>query len=78
MHQTTGGNNTVAIGIVAAFIAITAAAWAISGGTATAGTATGAEATLLGVTPLVYVLGAGILAGAAIYAIWPALEPDGR
>lgn len=78
MQQTTDGNDTVAIGIVAAFIALTAAAWAISGGTATAGTATGAEVTLFGVTPLVYFLGAGVLAGTAIYALWPAMNPDGR
>ncbi|MES3516254.1 MAG: hypothetical protein PPP58_01180 [Natronomonas sp.] len=67
-------NDAAAIGIVAGFFLITAVAWAASGGTATAGTPTGAEATILGVTPLAYLFVGGVLAGAAVY--W--IEPDKR
>jgi len=78
MQQTPDGNDTVAIGIIAAFFVLTAGAWALAGGTATAGTATGAEATLFGITPLMYIVGAGVLAGTAIYALWPRLNARPR
>ena len=73
MHQTTGDNDTVAFGMIVAFFALTFGAWALNGGTATAGTATGAEATVLGVTPLAFIFGGGALAAMAIYTVWPKL-----
>jgi len=71
MHRTTGENDTIAFSMVAAFFALTFGVWALNGGTATAGTATGAEATVLGVTPLAFIFGGGALAAIAIYTVWP-------